>query len=522
MHIRMNSGKNNVKKIDKHANGITADKLTEFPEWYQQVLKKCELIENYDVSGCYILRPATYKMWESIQDFVNQELKKMNVSNAYFPLFITEARLNTEKEHVEGFSAEVAWVTHAGKSKLTERLAVRPTSETAMYPAYSKWIRSYRDLPLKLNQWTSAVRWETKNVTPFIRSREFLWQEGHTAYASKKEADEEVLNILSLYTRVYEELLACPVIAGKKTLVEKFAGADYTTSIEVFIPATGRGLQGATSHSLGQNFAKMFNIEYEDKDHKKQFAWQNSWGITTRSIGTMIMLHGDNNGLILPPRIAPIQVVIVPVIFNDKNKTIVMEYCNSLLEKLSKAEIRAHLDDRNNYDIGFKYADHEMRGVPVRLEIGIRDIDANQVCVYRRDRQTKSILSLNVNVASEIHLLLSTIQLDMLNKARVERDAHIITIDSFKDFMTSFQSGKLMLAPHCDDISCIENVKINSKKHQLENKEEIKDVDSDAETDAPSAKSLCIPFTQPIMIKDTKCFMCGTIAKHYTLFGKSY
>lgn len=278
-----------------------------FGEWYREIVVKSEMIEYSDVSGCYILRPWSFQIWESIQSFFDAKIKSIGVQNSYFPIFIPKAALETEKDHVEGFAPEVAWVTKSGTDDLAEPIAIRPTSETIMYPAFHKWIRSHRDLPLKLNQWCNVVRWEFKYPTPFLRTREFLWQEGHTAHASKKDADDEVLQILEFYRQVYEELLAVPVIKGRKTEKEKFAGGDYTTTVEGFIPNTGRGIQGATSHGLGQNFGRMFKIEYETTDGSKDHPWQNSWGLTTRTIGVMVMTHSDNKGLVLPPRVAPIQ-----------------------------------------------------------------------------------------------------------------------------------------------------------------------------------------------------------------------
>ena len=295
-------------KLGMHV-GINED----FGAWYSQVVVEAELIDYYDISGCYILRPYAFTQWEYIQEFFNKEIKKLGVENAYFPMFVSQSRLEAEKDHIEDFSPEVAWVTRSGDSELECPIAVRPTSETVMYPHYANWIRSHRDLPLLLNQWCNVVRWEFKHPTPFIRSREFLWQEGHTAHATKKACDEEVRTILDLYRQVYEDLLAVPVIPGVKSEKEKFAGGLYTTTVEAFVPYTGRGIQGATSHCLGQNFAKMFDITFENDKGGRSMVWQNSWGMTTRMLGVCYMVHGDDVGLRLPPRIAPIQVVIVTI-----------------------------------------------------------------------------------------------------------------------------------------------------------------------------------------------------------------
>jgi prolyl-tRNA synthetase len=303
----------NKKGSKETGLGLNVSMEEDFGAWYSQVVVAGELIEYYDISGCYILRPWAYSMWEQIKDFFDAEIKKQGVENCYFPLFVSAARLEAEKDHIEDFAPEVAWVTRSGQSELDVPIAVRPTSETVMYPVFANWIRSHRDLPMKINQWCNVVRWEFKHPTPFIRSREFLWQEGHTAFAGKAEADAEVRRILELYRRVYEELLAVPVVPGVKSEKEKFAGGLYTTTVEAFVPQTGRGIQGATSHCLGQNFAKMFQIEFENKTGGRSMPWQNSWGCTTRTIGVAIMVHGDDKGLVLPPRVAPQQVVVVTI-----------------------------------------------------------------------------------------------------------------------------------------------------------------------------------------------------------------
>lgn len=313
------------KKKEGNQDGLTVTKADDFGEWFSELVTKAEFLDygptGLRVSGCYILRPWAYEIWEAIRDFLDAEFKKRGVKNAYFPIFVTEKALNAEEDHVEGFAAEVAWVTRSGKSELDQPLAVRPTSETIMYPCYANWVRSHRDLPMKLNQWNNVVRWEFKHPTPFIRSREFLWQEGHTAYATEAEADEEALAYLELYRRTYEELCAVPVTPGVKSEKEKFAGAKYTTTVEGYIPFVGRGIQGATSHCLGTNFSRMFGIEFEDeKTKEKRHAWQNSFGLTTRTIGVMLMTHSDDKGAVLPPRIAPTQVVVIPIPFKVRKR----------------------------------------------------------------------------------------------------------------------------------------------------------------------------------------------------------
>ncbi|CDI87469.1 prolyl-tRNA synthetase, putative [Eimeria praecox] len=326
--------------------GMTAKKATNFAEWYTQAIVRGELVEYYDISGCYIIRPWAYRMWEAVQRFFDDSIKRLGVENCYFPMFVSQAKLEKEKDHVEGFQPEVAWVTHYGDSELPEKVAIRPTSETIMYPAYAKWIRSHRDLPLKLNQWNNVVRWEFKQPTPFLRTREFLWQEGHTAHATEEEAFSLVLEILELYRQWYEDYLAVPVIKGEKSENEKFAGGKKTTTIEGIIPETGRGIQAATSHLLGQNFSKMFGIEFEDEKGAKQLVHQTSWGCTTRSLGVMIMTHGDDKGLVLPPRIVAVQAVIIPIIFKESGGTEIVAKCRELEKTLIAAGVRVKVDDR--------------------------------------------------------------------------------------------------------------------------------------------------------------------------------
>jgi bifunctional glutamyl/prolyl-tRNA synthetase len=361
---------------------------------YLKIITKGELIEYYDVSGCYILRPWSYFIWEQIQKFFDAEIKKLGVQNCYFPLFVSKAALEREKDHIEDFAPEVAWVTKSGQSDLAEPIAIRPTSETVMYPAYGRWIQSHRDLPMKLNQWNNVVRWEFKHPQPFLRTREFLWQEGHTAYANSKDAAAEVYQILDLYADVYSKLLAVPVIKGRKTEKEKFAGADWTTTIEAFISASGRGIQAATSHHLGQNFSKMFNIEFEDPEtNKKEHVWQNSWGLTTRTIGILTMVHGDNTGLVLPPRVACYQVVIVPcgitATLSKEDEAALYAKCKQYEKGLAEAGVRVFGDYRENYSPGWKFNHWELKGVPLRVEIGPKDLASGKFVAVRRDTLAK-------------------------------------------------------------------------------------------------------------------------------------
>ncbi|HLC80453.1 MAG TPA: proline--tRNA ligase [Candidatus Nanoarchaeia archaeon] len=484
------------KKEGKEEMGITVKKAEDPSEWFTQVIQKGELIEYTDVSGCYILRPNAYSIWEKIQQFIDAEIKKHGVRNTSFPLLIPEKLLKKETAHVKGFAPEVAWVTETGHSVLDERLAVRPTSETIMYPAFSKWIRSYKDLPLKINQWCSVVRWEFNNPVPFLRSREFLWQEGHTVFATKKEADEDVLIALGIYTSVFEELLAIPVIAGRKSDKEKFAGADYTTSVEVFLPV-GKGIQGATSHHLGQNFAKAFGIRFTDAKEKEEFAYQNSWGMTTRTIGTMILMHGDNKGLVLPPRIAPVQAVIVPIIF-EKEKEKILGEGQKIKRELEKS-LSVLLDDREGYTPGWKFNDWEMKGVPVRIEIGPRDLAEKKAVLVRRDTgEKKAVLLSGIN--KEVNALLEEIQTNLLNKAKIFLKESIKNISSLKELEVAVKDKKLAFAPWCGGAKCEEEIKIRSG----------------------GAKSLNIPFDQPKMKAGQQCFACGEKARYSVYFGKSY
>jgi prolyl-tRNA synthetase len=522
-------GKKDVKKgSEKSAKlGIEVDKEKDPSEWYTQAITKAEMIEYYDVSGCYILRPWSFTIWENIQRFFDTEIKKLGVENAYFPLFISQRALTSEKDHIEGFEPEVAWVTRAGKKPLKEPIAVRPTSETVMYPAYAKWIRSHRDLPLKLNQWCNVVRWEFKHPTPFLRSREFLWQEGHTAFATLEEAGAEVLQILDLYGRVYEDLLAVPVIKGKKTEKEKFPGGYYTTTVECFIPTAGRGIQAATSHCLGQNFAKMFGLTFEDHNGDKQLPWQNSWGLTTRSIGIMILTHGDNNGLILPPRVAPIQVVLVPILFKDVTvNNNLLARAKEIIAELNAVGVRAHLDDRDNYNPGFKYNHWELKGVPIRLEFGPKDFENKSIVAVRRDTKAKEPLNW-ATLSTRIREILDDIHNSLLSKARTLRDERLAKITKWEEFIPALDAKKMVLAPWCQETECEDKVKEKTTPVKKDNKPEPKPNDNNQDEEfepalSGSAKSLCMPFDQPKMEEGTCCFQCGKPAKVYCLWGRSY
>ena len=414
----------------------------------------------------------------------------------------------TEKDHVEGFAPEVAWVTKSGSSDLDRPIAIRPTSETVMYPYFAQWIQSHRDLPLRLNQWTNVVRWEFKHPTPFIRSREFLWQEGHTAFATKEEADEEVYAVLDLYRRVYEDLLAVPVIKGVKSSKEKFAGALYTTTVEAFIPHTGRGIQGATSHCLGQNFSKMFNIEYETENARERaHPWQNSWGMTTRTIGVMVMTHGDDKGIVLPPRVASVQVVFIPIP-NSKlpeEKIAAMKAKTGELAAVIKSTgAKLKVDDRENYTPGWKYNHWELKGVPLRVELGPRDMDNETVMLARRDTGTKEAVPWAA-LATKIPQVLEQIQKEMLAAAKSRFDACVERATTWEDFMAALDRKHMVLAPWADEEAVEEDVKKRSSG-----------------SGAMGAKTLCIPLEQPELPEGTVCFASGKPAKNWALWGRSY
>lgn len=333
------SKKSNQNERGKTKLALQYKKSENFPMWYSNVIVLSEMISYYDISGCYILRPWSYKIWDIMQQWFNEMIRCLGVENCYFPLFVSQDRLEKEKDHVQGFAPEVAWVTKSGECELAKQIAIRPTSETIMYPAFSDWIKSHRDLPLKLNQWSNVVRWEFKDPTPFLRSREFLWQEGHTAHATFDEADEMVMAALDLYKKAYQDLLCVPVIPGYKTKHEKFAGGHQTTTVEAYIPISGRAIQGATSHNLGQNFGKMFDIKFQDENGESKIAWQTSWGLTTRTIGVMVMVHGDDIGLVMPPRVSPIQVVIVPILSKKLSMEKANPYCLSALKELESYDV---------------------------------------------------------------------------------------------------------------------------------------------------------------------------------------
>eukprot|EP00794_Sanderia_malayensis_P017780 gene17780-19556_t len=509
-----------AKKITKL--GVGVKKSESLSDWYSQVITKAEMIEYYDVSGCYILRPWSYSIWDKIKDFFDREIKLLGVENCYFPMFVSHSALEKEKAHIEDFAPEVAWVTKSGDTDLAEPIAIRPTSETVMYPTYAKWVQSHRDLPVKLNQWCNIVRWEFKHPQPFLRTREFLWQEGHTAFATKDEACEEVYKIIDLYEQIYTDLLAIPVVKGRKTEKEKFAGGDFTTTCEAFIEASGRAIQGATSHHLGQNFSKMFDIVFEDPNNpdskEKLHVYQNSWGITTRTIGVMVMVHGDDKGLVLPPKVANYQVIVVPcgltASLSEEAKKNLYDSCDSYVKDLKAAGIRTKADYRDNYSPGWKFNHWELKGVPIRIELGPRDIQNNQFVAVRRDNGEKLTMT-KENTVNGIKDLLESIHKDMYARAEKQLNDHLTVTTDWQEFCDLLDNKNIIQAPFCGETPCEERIKKDSAREES------------TEVGAPSmgAKSLCIPFKQPAELQaDTKCVhpSCNKKAKCYTLFGRSY
>jgi prolyl-tRNA synthetase len=476
--------------------GITVKKCDDFSEWYVQVILKAELADYAPVKGCMIIRPDAYAVWEKIQEIVNQKIKATGHRNAYFPMFIPESFLKREAEHFEGFTPEVAWITQGGNTSLEEKLAVRPTSETIMYEMYSKWIRSWRDLPLKINQWCNIVRWETKATKLFLRTREFLWQEGHTAHATAEEAEVEVMWALNMYKDVVESYLAIPVIIGVKSESEKFAGANYTTALESIMP-DGKALQMGTSHNLGQHFAKVFDVKYIGEDKVDHYVWQTSWGITTRLIGAMIMVHGDDKGLIMPPKVAPVQVVIVPIPFKGLEAEAIAVKTKEIAETFKAKGISVILDDRQEYTPGWKFNQWEMKGVPIRVEVGPRDIKNGQVVMVRRDTGQKAFVK-DPEILAAAEKLLQEIQDNMLAKAKAILAEKTSTVQSYEELKQVLDGkGGFVKASWCGNPECETKVK-----------------------DQTGATVRVRPFQadEPT----TGCVICGQKGKEMVYFARSY
>jgi prolyl-tRNA synthetase len=423
----------------------------DFSRWYLDVVRRAELADYTPVKGCMVIRPYGYAIWELIQQQLDARFKATGHVNAYFPLFIPESLIMREAEHVEGFAPQVAWVTRGGTEELEERLVVRPTSETMFGTMYAKWIQSWRDLPVLINQWANIVRWE-KVTRPFLRTTEFLWQEGHTAHETEAEAQEETLRMLGVYKSFAEEVLAVPVLDGQKSESEKFAGAVRTYSIEALM-ADGRALQAGTSHNLGQNFAKAFEISFQGRDKTIQYAWTTSWGVSTRLIGGVIMTHGDDSGLVLPPRVAPYQVVIVPISRGNWQETVLPE-ARAVAQALTAAGIRVFLDAREEYTPGWKFAEWEMRGAPLRLEIGPKDIEKRQVVLARRDTREKLPTPID-GLVGVVSALLDGIQQALLDKARRFREEHTTEVATWAEFTAAMEGRPgFVIATWCGDATC--------------------------------------------------------------------
>ena len=481
-------GEDEEEALKKMVEAITSME-EDFAKWYTDIVKKAELMDYTSVRGCMVIQPYGYALWENIQSILDKRFKELGHENVSMPMFIPESLLQKEKDHVEGFAPEVAWVTKGGLEDLPERLCVRPTSETLFCDFYKNLIQSYRDLPKVYNQWCSVVRWE-KTTRPFLRSREFLWQEGHTAHATAEEAEARTIQMLNLYADFCEEVLAIPVIRGQKTEKEKFAGAEATYTIESLMH-DGKALQSGTSHNFGDGFAKAFGIQYTDKDNKLQYVHQTSWGMTTRMIGAIIMVHGDNSGLVLPPRIAPTQVMIIPI---QQRKEGVLEKAQELKAMLSNYRVKVDDTDKSP---GWKFSEQEMRGIPLRVEIGPKDIEAGQAVIVRRDNGEKCVVALT-ELDAKVGELLEQMQKDMLERARTHRDNHTYTATTYEEFKDTIENRPgFVKAMWCGDQACEDKIKEDT-----------------------TATSRCMPFAQEKL--SDKCVCCGRPAKTMVYWGKAY
>ncbi|MBV6712956.1 proline--tRNA ligase [Paenibacillus chitinolyticus] len=466
----------------------------DFSQWYIDVIKKADLMSYSPVRGCMVFKPDGYEIWENIQRELDKRFKETGHRNAYFPLFIPESFFQKEKEHVEGFNPELPWVTEAGGEKLEERLAIRPTSETMIGHMYAEWINSYRDLPLLINQWANVVRWE-KRTLPFLRTTEFLWQEGHTAHEDEEDARRETMQMLEIYRDFAENFLAMPVIIGQKTPSEKFAGAVDTFSIEAMMK-DGKAVQAGTSHYLGTNFAVAFDIKYLNRENQHQFVHTTSWGVSTRLIGATIMAHGDDRGLALPPKVAPTQVIMIPI-GPPKTREQVVARTDELFAELKQAGVRVRVDDRADLSPGWKFNEYEMRGVPIRVELGPRDMENGQIVLVSRITGEKKIVQ-QVNFVQEVQQLLEEIHQEMFNRAKQHLEEHLIAVDTLDEFKQYLETNRgFALAGWCGSEACEAQVK-----------------------EEAGATSRNIPFS-PRESKET-CLVCGDKAKHTVVFGKSY
>ena len=475
--------------------GITVSKKENFSEWYTQVVIKAELADYAPVKGLIVLRPYGYSIWESLKSSLDAKLKETGHENGFLPILIPESLLSKEASHFAGFNPEVFWVTHSGETEIGDRLALRPTSETLAYSMYSKWIKSWRDLPLKINFWNTALRAEIKSTKPFLRTSEFLWQEGHTVHATKEEAEQEVMTILEIYKKIVEEELAISVITGKKTEREKFVGAVYTTTMEAIMP-DGKALQMGTSHFLGQNFSKPFDVKFLDKDNIENFAWQTSWGVSWRLIGALIMVHGDDKGLVLPPRVAPIQVVVVPIYYSESDKEQVLKKAQEIVQSLSKNKIRAYLDSRDEFTPGYKFHDWEMKGVPLRIEIGPKDIAKNKIVLVRRDNQKKTDHMFN-KLVQGVESVLNDIQQSLFEKTKSFLKEKTKSVSDFDIFKSELEKGMFLSSPWCGDQRCEEKIK-----------------------ELTGADIRVIPFDNNSTM--SKCINCKRPSKENVIFARGY
>ena len=480
--------------MSKEDVGITVSKNDDFSEWYTQVVLKAKLADYAPVKGLIVLRPDGNSIWESLKTTFDKKFAKNGIRNGFLPVLIPESLLGKEQKHFAGFNPEVFWVTHSGTNEVGDRLALRPTSETLAYTLYSKWIQSWRDLPLKINFWNTALRAEIKATKPFLRTSEFLWQEGHTVHVTQEEAEEEVMKILEIYKNTVEEELAIPVTTGKKSEKEKFVGAVYTTTMESIMP-DGKALQMGTSHFLGQNFSKPFEVKFADKDNVEHFAWQTSWGVSWRLIGAMIMAHGDDQGLVLPPKVAPTQVVIVPIYRNDEGKDKVLPKVKEIQDSLESQDIRVQVDDREGLSPGYKFNDWEMKGVPIRIEIGPKDIEKQSIVVAKRYNREK--INLEFSEIGKIVSILDEIQKSMLEKAREQAKENTKNISDYTEFKSKIEEGGFFNAPWCGKLECEEKIKEDT-----------------------GADIRVIPFGSEDV--NSKCMYCGEQSESIPIFARGY